>query len=134
MVKSQGSFLMVPYKSSSCLRLFSSLSIITLSPEPLCFSSSLKNNCYDKTTYRVSSLAFSYSLALQVTDFPWNPYPQRNVSAKIVSEIHPPFSGVNFSNNVPIPLARVNIKKSEHDTTFILRKSSGETIKTFIFL
>ena len=42
----------------------------------------------------------------------------RHISAKGVSQIHPPVSGVNFSNNISIPQARVNIKKTEHDLTF----------------
>ena len=34
------------------------------------------------------------------------------------SEIHPPVSDVNFSNNISMLRVRVNIKKTEHDTTF----------------
>ena len=45
-------------------------------------------------------------------------YPQRHISAKGVSQIHPPVSGVNFSNNVLIHWVKVNIKKTERDTTF----------------
>ena len=45
-------------------------------------------------------------------------YPQRDISAKGFSQIHPSTSGVNFSNNISVPRVRVNIKKTEHDTTF----------------
>ena len=60
-----------------------------------------------------------------------------DISAKGVSQtkIHPPDSGVNFSNNMSIPQVRVNIKKTEDDTTFEisrLLKRLGE--KTYIIL
>ena len=41
-----------------------------------------------------------------------------HISAKGVSQIHSPVSGVDFSNNILILQVRVNIKKTEHDTTF----------------
>ena len=37
---------------------------------------------------------------------------------KGVFKIQPPISGVNFSNNIPIRQARVNMSKTEHDKTF----------------
>ena len=43
---------------------------------------------------------------------------QRHISAKGVYQIHSPVSGVKFPNNISIPKVRVNIKKTEHDTTF----------------
>ena len=96
-----------------------SLRMITLNPLPLCYSRSHKYNNYEKATYIVS-----YNLCLftcpQTIDFPWNLYPQRHISAKSVSQIHPPVSGVNFLNNISIPQVRVNIKKTEHDTTFTI--------------
>ena len=33
-------------------------------------------------------------------------------------QIQPRISGVNFSNNTSIPQVRVNIRETEHDTTF----------------
>ena len=39
-----------------------------------------------------------------------------------VSQIHPPVSGVKFSNNMSIPPVWVNIKKTEHDATFEISK------------
>ena len=72
---------------------------------------------YDKATYIVSSNLCLFTCS-QATGFPWNPYPQRHISAKGVSQIHPPVSGVNFLNNISIPQVRVNIKKTEHDKTF----------------
>ena len=37
---------------------------------------------------------------------------------KGVFQIHPPVSGVNFTNNTSIPQFRVNVKETDHDTTF----------------
>ena len=34
------------------------------------------------------------------------------------TQINPPVSDVNFSNIIPIPQVRVNVKKTEHDTAF----------------
>ena len=38
--------------------------------------------------------------------------------AKGVIQIQPPISGVNFSSNMSIPQARVNMNQTEYDTTF----------------
>ena len=62
-------------------------------------------------------LTFVYSLAPDHGLF-MKPYPERHISAKGVSQIHPPVSDVNFSSNISIPRVRVDIKKTEHDTTF----------------
>ena len=43
--------------------------------------------------------------------------PQRH-SAKGVFQIHPPVSGVNFSNKMSIPQVGVKIRKTKHGTTF----------------
>ena len=43
-----------------------------------------------------------------------------------LSQINPPVSGVNFSNNIPIP--QVWVKKLEHDTTFEI----SELLKPFL--
>ena len=51
------------------------------------------------------------------TDFAWNPHYQRH-SAKGVFRIYHPVAGVNFPNNISISLVRVNIRETEHDTTF----------------
>ena len=37
---------------------------------------------------------------------------------KGVFQIQPPISGVNFSNKISIPQVRVNMRETEHDTTF----------------
>ena len=103
-----------------------SLRMITLKPLPLCSSRSHKYNNYDKATYIVSSNLCLFTCS-QATGFPWNPYPQRHISAKGVSQIHPPVFGVNFSNNISIPQVRVNIKKTENWQNFW----NLLTIKTF---
>ena len=41
-----------------------------------------------------------------------------HVMAMGVFQIHFPVSGVNFSNNLPIPQVKVSINKTEHYTTF----------------
>ena len=51
------------------------------------------------------------------TDFAWNPHDQRH-SAKGVFQIDHPVAGANFSNNISMSLVRVNIRETEHDTTF----------------
>ena len=95
-----------------------SLRMITLNPLPPCSSRYHKYNNHDKATFIVSSNLCLFTCS-QVTEFPWNPYPQRHISAKMgVSQIHPPVSGVNFSNNMSIPQVRVSIKKTKHYTTF----------------
>ena len=94
-----------------------SFRMIALNPLPLCSSKSHKYDNYDKATYIVSSNLCLFTCS-QATGFPWNPYPQRHISAKGVSQIHPPVSSVNFSNNISIPQVRVSIKKTEHDTSF----------------
>ena len=40
------------------------------------------------------------------------------ISFHLISQIHLPVSGVNLSNNISIPQVRVNIKKTEYDTSF----------------
>ena len=117
MTNSLGSFSIAPHKSSSFCGFSLSLCMITLNPLPLCSSRSHKYNNYEKATCIVSSNLCLFTCT-QVTGFPGNPYPQRHISAKSVSQIHPSVSGVNFSNNISIPQVRVNIKKTEHDTTF----------------
>ena len=37
---------------------------------------------------------------------------------KGVFQIQPPISGVNFPNNISVSQFRVNMKETEHDTTF----------------
>ena len=110
-------FLRLPIKNSSFCGFFPSFRMITLNPLPLCSSRSHKYNNYEKATYIVSSNLRLFTCT-QTTGFPWNPYPQRHISAKGVSQIHPPVFGVNFSNNISIPQVRVNIKKTKHNTTF----------------
>ena len=93
---------------------------ITLTPLTPCSSLSFwshKCNNYDKATHIVSSNLCLFTCP-QARDFPWNPYPQRHISAKSVSQIHLLVSSVNFSNNVSILQVRVNIKKTEHVIIF----------------
>ena len=111
------SFFMASHKSSSFCGFSPSLRMITLNPLPLCSSRSHKYNSCEKATYIVSSNLCLFTCT-QATGFPWNPYPQRHISAKGVSQIHSIVFGVNFSNNISIPQVRVNIKKTEHDTAF----------------
>ena len=108
-VNSLGSFFMAPHKSSSCLWLF---------PFPL----------YDKfkkpllllqvpqimTRQQPLSIHLPPGHWLSMKSLPTEAYQCK----KGVSQIHPPVSGVNFSNNISIPQPRVNIKKTEHDATF----------------
>ena len=48
-----------------------------------------------------------------------NPQPRcQGHSAKGVSQIHPPVSGVTFSNNILISQVRVNIEETEDGITF----------------
>ena len=44
--------------------------------------------------------------------------PPEALCANGVVQIHPPISGVNFSNNISIPQIRVNLRETEHDTIF----------------
>ena len=44
--------------------------------------------------------------------------PPEAESSKGAFQIQPPISGVNFSNNVTVPKAIVNMSETEHDTTF----------------
>ena len=75
---------MAPHKSSSCLWLFPFPPYDNFKkPLPLCFSRSHKYNNYDKATYIVSSNLCLFTCS-QATGFPWNPYPQRHISAKRV--------------------------------------------------
>ena len=57
---------------------------------------------YDKATYIVSSNLCLFTCS-QATGFPWNPYPQRHISAKRVFLKFIPMFDVNFSNNISIP-------------------------------
>ena len=70
---------------------------------------------YDKATYIVSSNLCPFTCS-QATGFPWNPYPESNISAKSVFLKFIPMFDVNFSNNISIPSQYK--KKIEHDTTF----------------
>ena len=93
---------------------------ITLNPLTPCSSLSFRShkcNNYGKATHIVSSNLCLFTCP-QARDFPWNPYPQRHISAKSVSQIHIPVSSVNFSNNVSIPQVRVNIKKTVNMSQF----------------
>ena len=51
-------------------------------------------------------------------DFAWNLHFPKVECAKGVFQIQQPISDVNFSNNMSIPQARVNMSETEHDTTF----------------
>ena len=113
-------FLWRPIKIPLVCGFFPPLLMITLkNPLPLCSSRSHKYNNYDKTTHILSSNLRLFTCS-QATGFPWNLYPQRHryYGKEGVSQIHPPVSGVNFSNNISVPQVWVNIKKIEHDTTF----------------
>ena len=90
-----------------------SLRMITLK-NPYFFPPADPTN-YDKATYIVSSNLCLFTCS-QATGFPWNPYPQRHISAKRVFLKFIPMFDVNFSNNISIPSQY--IKKIEHDTTF----------------
>ena len=78
-----------------------SLHMITLkNPQlPLCFSGSHKYNKYDKATYTVSS-NFVHSLAPRLSMK--SLLTEDHQCTKGVSQIHPPVSGVNFSDNISI--------------------------------
>ena len=115
-----------PIKVSFVCGFSPSLCMITLNPLPFCSSRSHKYSNFDKKTYIVSSNHCLFTCS-QATGFPWNPYPQRYISAKGVSQIHLPVSGVNFSNDMSIPQVRVNIKKTEKWQNFW----NLVTIKTF---
>ena len=93
------------------------LHMITLNPLSLCSSRSHKYNNYGNATYIVNSNLYLFTCP-QVTDFPWNPYLQRHINAKGVSQIQPPVFGVNFSNDISIPEVRLNIEKTDYETTF----------------
>ena len=49
--------------------------------------------------------------------FERNPHPRWHSGIGFF-QINPPVAGLNISNNISIPLVRVNIRENEHDTTF----------------
>ena len=115
MVNSLGSFFMAPHKSSSSLWLF---------PFPpydkfknsLLLCSTRSRKLWQHTLF---PLTFVYSLvpmSLALHEIPTN----RGILVQkgCFSKIKPHVSDVNFSNNISIPQVLVNIKKTEHDTTF----------------
>ena len=111
-INSLGSFFMVPHKSSSCLWLF---------PFPLydnfknsyLFASPGPTNIATMTRQHTQfPLTFVYSIAPRPQTFHEIPT-HRDILVHVigVSQIHPPVSSVNFSNNISIPQVRVSIKK-----------------------
>ena len=83
-----------------------------------------KNRFKSKTWFKLCLWGFSKKESYVVyiyfytTRLSMKFYSQRHISAKGVSQIYPPVSGANFSNDISIPRVRVNIEKTEHDTTF----------------
>ena len=58
----------------------------------------------------------------------------RRNSEKGVFHIHFPFSGLNFSNNIPVPQVRFNVSETEHNTTFEISQQLTFRINPFIIL
>ena len=109
------SFFMVPHKIPPVCGFSPSLRVMTLNPLPLFFSKSHKYNNYDKATYIVSS-TLVYSLAPRSKVLHEIPTP--NAQCKGCFSNSSPVSGIRFSNNLSISQVRVNIKETEHGTTF----------------
>ena len=94
-VNSQGKIFMASHEGSSCLWLFPFPPYDNFKKlRPLCSSRSNKYNNYDKATYILSS-----NLCIFTCPQADQAYQCKNC----VSQIHPPVSGVNFSNNISIP-------------------------------
>ena len=116
-VNSLGSFFMASHKSFSCLWLFPFPPRMINLKNPYLFAPPGPTN-YDKATYIVSSNIRLFTCP-QAIGFPWNPYPQRRISAKGVSQIHPCVSDVNFSNNISIPYDSQAIQRKMNMTQLL---------------
>ena len=118
-------FLSCPCKSSSCLWLFLFPPYDNFKPTTSLLPTSQKCNNYHKATYIVSSNLCLFTCP-QVTDFPWNPYTHRGILVqRVFLKFIPLFLVLTFQVIYQYPRSvRVNIKKTEHDTTFEISKLS----------